>query len=242
MRWQYVLFSKAIDPTLRTNTRSKRLIQISEDDDFSRLGNGFLFDKAIEWLVRHRMIECILDDFGPPIYRQLPSLEHEWENLALIDDNPFSKYDSVGQSRSWLVSALDKLNETYTELGISASDFENPDAAWQPLPLDRKSIALQVAIDAIDKTVEQVRSDNGYNATLPEERNFVLDALSRASQILREASTTSTRYIKVFVFDPLLIVAQRFKGAALGITATAAKEAIIEWLKEVGVAVLKNLF
>jgi hypothetical protein len=111
-------------------------------------------------------------------------------------------------------------------------DFANPDAEWEPLPLERTDPALQRAVEAIDATLKQVREDNGYNATVPEERNYVVASLSTASQVLKSENTTSIPFVRQYILEPLSKVARRFGGAALGAVAAGARAAVIEYVKQ----------
>jgi hypothetical protein len=113
---------------------------------------------------------------------------------------------------------------------------------WEPLQLERDDPQLKKAIAAVDDTAEKVRSDNGYAANLPEEREYVLDSLSTLSRRLKEASSISLAYLKEFAFAPLAKLLRRFKGAAIGLAASVAREAIREWLKRKGITLLDDLF
>jgi hypothetical protein len=74
-------------------------------------------------------------------------------------------------------------------------------------------------IETITNTVEQIRTDNGYAAHVPEERQYVLESLSTFARMLSEAASTSIPYITHYCLDPLGGVSRRFAGAALGIAA-----------------------
>jgi hypothetical protein len=72
----------------------------------------------------------------------------------------------------------------------------------------------------------------------PEERDYVLDRLSTLSKKLKEASSTSFAFVKRNGFEPLSILLKRFGPAAIGLVATAAKEALREWLRQKGITFL----
>jgi hypothetical protein len=214
----------------------------TENDVEYLLEKGPVFDKAIEWLADLKVIDPLLDDFGPAIYKMTDTADQTWEQLAGDRSLPFYKYSSVRNENNWLNSALGKLNATYDELQILAIDFENPEAEWEPLPLDRDDKNLQAAIASLDEVIRQVRSDNGYSATLPEERDYVLTGLGNTLQTLKESTSTSVAYLKRYALEPIGILLQRFKSAAIAIAASAAKEALIDFLKEHGVKFLNLLF
>jgi hypothetical protein len=217
-------------------------IRIDENGYQALLTKQIVFEKAIEWLEELGAIEPLLDDFGPPIYRRTEEVHDIWNTLAQNRELPFYKYASVRDERNWLNSALSNLNEQYDFPEMSDDDFEDPDSEWQPLPLDRADEQLRIATESIDEVIRQVRSDNGYNATLPEESGYVLSTLRAASQSLKESTTTSLGYLRKYAFEPLAILIQRFRGAAIAVAATAAKDALIDFLKEHGVKLLDAIF
>jgi hypothetical protein len=59
---------------------------------------------------------------------------------------------------------------------------------------------------------------------------------------LKEASTISVRYLRKYGFEPLGALMRRFKDAAIGIAATAAREALRDWLRRKGITFLDDLF
>ena len=153
----------------------------------------------------------------------------------------FFKYEMAGDQDHWVREALRRLDREYARQDLQPSDFDvPPEREWEPLPLDRNDPDLQSTIEKIDETVEQVRRDNGYAAHLPEERTYVLETLSALSRKLKEATTTSVPYIRRYALEPLSMLVQRFGKAALGILASAAKEAVKEWLKKRGISILDD--
>lgn len=213
-----------------------------EDDPFCLLQKEIIFDRAIEWLSSQGMIEVIADDFGPTAFVMKNNLKEKWDKLADAPGTPFYNHAIMRDSDNWLREALFKLNEKFDELQISDDDFQISDDEWQPLPLEKNSRELQEAIVALDNVVQQVRADNGYSVAQPEERDYVINTLSDATKTLRERDTTSIQYLRKFVVDPLQILIQRFKGAAIAIAATAARDTVIEFLKQYGVKLLEHLF
>ncbi len=53
------------------------------------------------------------------------------------------------------------------ELGVTPEDWANPDSEWEPLPLDRESEELEVAIREVDNSIREIEQSNGYAAQLP---------------------------------------------------------------------------
>jgi hypothetical protein len=117
-----------------------------------------------------------------------------------------------------------------------------PHDEWEPLPLERDDPLLQKTVDAVDDTIEKVRSDNGYASNRPEEREYVLDGLSAFSKRLKEAASISLGYLKRYAVGPLRTLLTRFKDNAVGLAASVAKEALREWLRKKGISFLDDLF
>lgn len=112
-------------------------------------------------------------------------------------------------------------------------ELEKPEQdTWEPLPLDRENPEHQNAIDRLDEVIELTQADNGYAATYADERNFVVSALSAGSKALKEQAVIYRIQFKALIWEPLVQLAARFGDNAIGIAASAAKEAIKEYLKD----------
>lgn len=112
-------------------------------------------------------------------------------------------------------------------------DYLEPSREWEPIALDRENQKLQTAISRLDDTISDVRASNGYASEYQEERNYVVDSLSSAVRRLKGEATVSISYLREFAFRPLGILIRRFGKSALGILGTAAKDAIVDWLKDI---------
>jgi hypothetical protein len=155
---------------------------------------------------------------------------------------PFYRYSLANRSDEWVHEALQALDRQYDALEIKEEDFdEPPEQEWEPLPIDRDDPDLKTAMEKIDETYEQVRADNGYAAHLPEERAYVMDSLGLVARKLKEASAISVPYIRRYAIEPLSMLIRRFGPSAIGLIATAAKEALKEWLKKRGIFFLDEL-
>jgi hypothetical protein len=181
------------------------------------------------------------DPFGPTLIS--PSSDFLSQLHRITDDQSFLlfKYKLSSYDESWLRGALQVLDQEYMRLELVDADFEEPDKEWEPLPLEREDPQLQKAIEAVDDLTDKVRADNGYAVRLPEERVYVLDNLSALSRKLKEAETISVAYLREFAFPTLNRLLRRFANAAIGLTASAAKEALKEWLKRRGIALFDHL-
>lgn len=180
---------------------------------------------------------------GRPLIRELFS----------VDLPPFNIYNRVSELsiKLWMQRALSSINRLLTTLepaelsGVAeepGQGDETPPDEWQPLPLDRNNEKLQNAISSLDAVVEHVKGDNGYAATVPEERSYVLERLSALSEKLKHASSVSIGYIKRSGMDILLMVSKRFREGAVDVTATTARENIIAWIRDHGINLIASLF
>ena len=238
-----IYYSLAIASYLRNHDR----VSIREVRD-SYVAQGAplldpLIEPAIKWLLEQGMIVAVRDDFGPTIFERSPDYDVVWDRVATDRTQPFFKIDYVANGAAWLQNALLSINDAYSRLSISEGDFSDArDDDWAPLPLDRSDKRLRNAIDALDQTIEGVRADNGYAATVSAERDFVLGELSEASRVLKEEKQTSIGFLRKRVLEPLEILGRRFSGAALSAIAAGARDAIIEFVKQHGEHLLRLLW
>jgi hypothetical protein len=212
------------------------------------LAHGFvpakiaLFHYALRYLVEKKLLDEFLDDFGPTIYRPTPEFFKEWPTLKSTRDTPYHRYAMDLDSEAWIRSAINELNRALNEHKITEADFKRPDLEWEPLPVERDNSKLQKATKKLDETIAAIDADNGYNATLPEEKSYVVENLKEAANKLKKEDTISYAYLKREVIDVLDIVIRRFGQAAVGLTAQGAKDAILAWLKEIGMDLLHWLW
>jgi hypothetical protein len=195
-----------------------------------------LFDQAIKWFVERDMVSVITDDFGPPMYQPTPDFSDKWEALRNESNPLFYRHSLAPNGERWLIQALDGVNKAFDELKIASEDFISaPDVdEWEPLPVDRSDPQLEKAIKNLDEVIEQVRSDNGYSAKLPEERSYILDKLTAVSRKLKTEATISWTYLNEFALKPLGQLVKRFGGAAAGLAAVVARDSLIGWMKTFG--------
>jgi hypothetical protein len=195
-----------------------------------------LFRICLEDFIKAGWIDHIGDEFAPLFIRRNVSLVEG----PMLDQNfrqLFDKYERLGDSKhDWLDSALiaatdyfkmeelrailDQMDEARaTDLGARsiASTPTGPDDDWTPIPLDREDPDQRTALKALEKTIEELRGDNGYAATNPDEKAFVQDKLSAVVKRLRDDSQISWMYLNEFAFRPLGILIKRFGQAAIGI-------------------------
>ena len=216
-------------------------LDLGEEDNV-RLESVMLSSIAAKYLEQKSIIEIVVDDFGPQIFQCGPDFQKGWEKLKTDGENPFAKYGRLHDkaARSWLHTALDRVNEEFRTLRIQDSDLEIPDDTWEPIPLDRNDPAQEKVQEALDDTIEGLRADNGFSATLPEEKDFIAGELAEASRKLKSDVTISRGFIKRRILEPLGKIVLRFGKAALGVLAEGTKQAVIEWLKTKGIFLLDN--
>jgi hypothetical protein len=188
-----------------------------------------LWDRAVAWLLAQNMIKIKHDPFGPPIYSKDLDFEPQWEKLVEKQDLPFSTYFAAGQNFDWLYAALHSVENTFENLEMTAEDFDNPDAEWEPIKIDPTEPAVKNAIASLDRIIEEVRSDNGYSATHPQERDFVLEGLQGTLSKFK-SSSISAGYVRTAI-ERLRILGRRFSGTLKEAAISGARMALIEFAK-----------
>jgi hypothetical protein len=200
------------------------------DDVGSLLVRWMIWERAVSWLLARNMIKIRSDPFGPPIYSQSSDFTGEWDRLLNDDTLPFSTYQAAGRSDDWLIPALHSVENYFVNMDMKAADFDNPDAEWTPIKIDAEDSSAKKAISCLQDIIEEVRSDNGYTASHPQERDYVLEGL-RGTLDKFKSSSVSPGYIRVAI-ERLRMLSARFSGTLKAVAITAAKEALIEFAKK----------
>lgn len=221
----------------------------------SLLGDEELFKAAINICADHKIIEPLVDPFGPLVFLKGASLTGGLAGLEQAYPQ-FNSYKRAG--RTWLASALAEINKQRAQEWLSDRQDQKPNAAgsddddddgveveeaaagvlnvdgdeWAPLPVDRTAPALVKAERAVDEAVDALTGDNGYAATHPQERRWVLDSLNTFRSVLKREAQISLGYVRLCALDPLGRAIQRLGDSASGLIAMAARDAIKDWLKE----------
>jgi hypothetical protein len=223
------------------------------------------FDDAVEYISFQQIRDSIQDQPANAIRLELANLVAAHRVIQETEERtrPSGFLSTMSQSAATYVATIDGykisksgivyiegLSEDYyasleqefiTNAAISESS-DNEEAQWEPIPLDRADNKQEAAIKALDKIIEDLRSDNGYASSNPEEKAFVQEGLSATSKRLKEDTQTSWMYIREFALKPIQILIKRFGVAAIGLAASAAKEALLVWLKSKGVNFLDGIF
>jgi hypothetical protein len=224
-----------------TTTRRQIIEYFSEQGDSSdpedlryRVKDGRLLERALSLLQEEGLIIVEVDHFGPELISPTDNFHVAW-NLVSSTNGIYSRYERIGRTkRAWLLEALDNLAIQERRLGVQDSDYDVPDADWTPLPIERDLPEVQAVIEAIDEASDKIKADNGYSATKPEERNYVLDSLNTFSKRLKEEATVSWAYIRQFALEPLGRALKSLGQSATGLVVEAARAKIREWLMKHG--------
>jgi hypothetical protein len=202
----------------------------SNPDEQSLIQRWMLWERGVAWLLARNMIKIRYDPFGPPILSQGPDFESQWNELITDDSLPFSAFDAAGRTDDWLVPALHALENTFVNLDMKADDFDNPDAEWSPITIEPDDPTAKKAIASLEEVIDEVRSDNGYSATHPQERDYVLEGLQGTLDKFK-SSTVSAGYVRV-AFERLGTLGRRFAGTLKEATIAVAKAALMEFAKK----------
>jgi len=214
-----------------------------------------LFRICLEEFIEAGWLDSIRDEFAPLFIRSNASMtEGPMSNRDF--KQLYDKYEKLGDAQTdWLDSALIAAVESFKMVELEAilrernqekepdlveaiGGSKTPDDYWSPIPLERSDSNQADALRAVEKTIEELRGDNGYAATYPEEKAFVQDKLSAVARRLRDDSQISWMYLSEFAFKPLAILIKRFGQAAVGVTASLARETLLSWLKSKGLGFL----
>jgi hypothetical protein len=209
--------------------------QYPDDNDPNPEGSSLLdrylvWDRAIEWLLAKEMVSIRHDPFGPPIFSTGEGFTNRWEELCSDITSPFYNFAVSEFSDSWLIPALFSVENHYTNLKITEEDFQNPDREWEPIQIDSEEPETRKAVEELKQVVDEVRADNGYSATYPQERDYVLEGLSSTIQKF-ESHSVSARYVRV-ALDRLAILGRRFAGTTKEALFAGAKAALVEFAKK----------
>ena len=97
------------------------------------------------------------------------------------------------------------------------------------MPLERSGELFEQAVDSTEKALAEIKGNNGYAGSEPEERERIVWSLSEAVRQMREGMPSRDQ-ILVMAVKPLKYIAEKFAGASMGEVAKAAIKAIWAWL------------
>jgi hypothetical protein len=201
-----------------------------EPEPGTLLDRYILWNKAVEWLLSNNLVSVRHDPFGPPIFTRSQNFDTIFGEICGDGTLPFFNFAASGLSNSWLIPALHSVENHYTNLKITEEDFDNPDRDWEPIQIDPDESEARRAVEELKRVIDDVRSDNGYSATYPHERDYVLQGLSSTVEKF-ESCTISAGYVRL-ALDRLSILGRRFAGSAKEALFTGAKVALVEFAKK----------
>lgn len=213
----------------------------SENKNEVVLRHMSLVRKAVSQLEGLSVIEVITDNFGPSLLVKGTNFSSFIEDQKRNKKNVLGKAALYGNAEHWLTSAIRNVNKKFDELGVTSQDFSSDHDEWAPIPLDRDDLELKKIVESLDNLQEDLRGDNGYAVSSPQEKAYVQVTLETLTRNLKEGATVSLLFIRRYAFDPLGILIQRFKDSAVGIAAQGIRVAITEWIKQRGISLLDNM-
>lgn len=185
---------------------------------------------AIEILAKNKLIEVVTDDFGPTLYRPKDGISEWLSGPAPIDYPWLTKVTNANDE--WLQAALHNIFNQYALLRLDDEDFEvAAEFGWNPIPVEPSNPNTQTVAAAVQETLTSIQADNGYAVHAADERDSVVAHLKRFHKQITETGVIYARQIQAYALDPLGRIIARFGNAALGLSASAAKAAIFDWLK-----------
>ena len=190
-------------------------------------------EQALQEARRLGFVDEIDDDFADS-YFSLTEAGQEYIGQQKADvGSVIQKYRQLGDN--WLSSAF---NNAYlrcygmpSDSGLEfETDLDSDDPSpevdeWAPLKLDRESTEYEVAVRQLEDVIEQLRRDNGYAATYPEERGNVLWSLQSGLELLKEKLPTKSQ-VRALILAPLRLLGRRFAETSLGEIADLAWRAV----------------
>jgi hypothetical protein len=210
------------------------------DEKTNLLNSEALWQKGIAILRAEGLLEVEHDPFGPEVFRSGADFRSNFREVAQKYP-PFSKYVSLDDSEHWLMSALIAVRNTYRNLGIEESDFESlPDIEWQPIQLDPADSLVKEAQEKVEQVIDEVRKDNGYAATHPQERDFNLDGLTNLAARIK-SSVISSGYLNAGL-DRLRSLASRFANTAKEQLIKDAASALIALAKKAAIKIIVSFW
>jgi hypothetical protein len=189
------------------------------NEHFSGALRSDIFDEAIRQLESQDLIVVERDPFMAPVYGPSDKLSVWWSGSG-SDNNPIiRRLRSIlnEDRRDWLTNGLKALNDQAWRLGIVEEDFEQePPDEWEPIPVDRSEPTFQAAEKALEHAIDEIQGSNGYAASAPEERTYVVAQLSAFARLLKMEAQIQWMQVKTFALEPLSRVIERFRTAAPG--------------------------
>jgi hypothetical protein len=216
-------------------------------EDYCYVENAGLRAEAVRLMLKHNAISIIEDPFGPTILQKAENLEPLAEQLEKSAASVFFRARASGDPKSWLYSALQKVNTTADEIGITRADFDPKTVAdstveavaaaadteavdeWAPITIDQTDPIVVEATKQLNAATEAIEQDNGYSVAHPQERDAVVGNLRGGLEKLK-SGVVSTGWMRRTVWA-LKQASGRFANTMKGQMIDGALAAIKEVVK-----------
>lgn len=139
---------------------------------------------------------------------------------------PKSYFDDLGWS--WLSECLQEIEKKRSGQ-LQTEHLAPQNDEWSPINVDFESDKTRKVMASIEAAKDAIRSDNGYSATYPAERNEVLASLEFSLTHLKDHAIVSYRFIKQNLRVPLQKALERVEENTTGLAIQAALSAIARW-------------
>lgn len=246
----YVYFEYPLD--FYTAEKLQKAFMIDADGEgYCYLENEAILKEAERILRDSNAITAIEDPFGPTLWQRGPAFASVLEQLEENPGSPFYKARKSGDRRSWLESALAKLNYHANQLSITEQDFaerggpakvehDGPIDEWEPIQLDHADPTVVAAVAKLAEATEAIERDNGYSATFPQERDAVVQDLKGGLEKL-QSGVVSRGWMRRLT-GALRIVSARFANTMKGQMVDGALAAVKDVVKTHMSHLIEQLF
>lgn len=191
-----------------------------DTDSSSYFSDGDLVLTALGLLVELGAVERHIDRYGPTVFAVKGSSSHR---LALeYPQSPFARDKKFGVR--WTKEALKSVSKNDENQGIEPRAIIADYDQWTPLLLDRENPDYNQALTELSASIRQIAEDNGFAATMPDERdNLVLHA-EATIESLKNGKTTKQQ-LRSNIIGAGKWLAEKFGGSALAALGTE----LVKW-------------
>jgi len=82
------------------------------------------FCLSAKCLIAHKLVQVILDDYGPDLLEAAEESDARYESLCMEQGHLFQRFNSWRPKVSWLRRALSGVNSDYLRLGIGRETLQ----------------------------------------------------------------------------------------------------------------------
>ncbi|RDI59187.1 hypothetical protein [Microvirga subterranea] len=234
---------------MNSNRKPYRLVPLSEcilyklyqahvnDDDKSRYSLSDICEMFIENVSRNLVLTALdflvgdTYDRGKPVKKFGKTGNHTYSITTygiLQVERSLNRRDSVA---AYLYNRPDAfLDEIAGFEGIFYTPEERQDVeSWSPLQIDYESPDFKETLKVLEESYEVIRSDNGFAAQYPAQREGILNSLDEGISWLK-SKRPSPQLVSYLLINPLQWIASAFGKSALGEAGKRAAEKLIHFL------------